>query len=301
MTRQLPINQAGNEQHKPAVRQFQGFAVYVLGNDEVELAMVPELGAKVISLQDRRSGREWLWHPNDDLRLFKNHPRDDFAASPLVGMDECLPTILPCSWRGRDLPDHGEVWNQPWQVDEDDLRAGWLTASIKLKNSPLAFKRTIALSGNEIRFSYVLSNLAAKEEQFVWAVHPLLQLVAGDELELPRSTRQLLNGNSWVGAIARAVPEKNCAKVFACPVNEGWAAIKNEAQADRLEFAWNVAENNSLGLWLTRGGWHGHHHFAIEPTNSNDDSLVVAAGREHCGAVRAHGTVSWQFCLRVGR
>jgi hypothetical protein len=287
--------------NKAAIRQLQGFAIRVLGNEGVELAMVPELGAKIISLKNLRTGREWLWHPKDNPHLFKNHPFDDFSASPLAGIDECLPTILACSWRGRQLPDHGEVWSEPWQVDEDDWSGGRLTASVKMKTSPFIFKRTIELVGNEIRFDYQLTNLSAGEEHFVWAVHPLLRLVAGDELDLPESTRELLNGNTWINAIASAIPEQKCAKVFACPVSEGWVAIKNEAQADRMEFSWDAGENNSLGLWLTRGGWHGHHHFAMEPTNADDDSLSVAAGRKRCGAVAGHGTASWHFFLRVGR
>jgi hypothetical protein len=282
-------------------REFQGFEIHVFSNEGVELAMVPELGAKIISLKNLRTGRQWLWHPKDHVHLFKNQPSDSFSTSPLAGIDECLPTILPCSWRGRQLPDHGEVWSQAWQVDEEDWRAGLLTAGVKLKTSPFFFKRTIELLGNEIRFDYQLSNLSAVEEYFIWAVHPLLRLVAGDELELPDSTRELLNGNAWIKAIDTAVPEQECAKVFARPVREAWVAIKNEAQADRLEFAWDAGENDTLGVWLSRGGWHGHHHFAIEPTNADNDSLAVAAGQKRCGAVAGHGTASWQIYLRVGR
>jgi hypothetical protein len=40
------------------VRQEQGFAAYVLASPEVELVVVPELGARIISLQDLRTGRE---------------------------------------------------------------------------------------------------------------------------------------------------------------------------------------------------------------------------------------------------
>jgi hypothetical protein len=281
-------------------RQFQNFTVYVLANDEVELSVVPDLGAKIISLKNRRTRREWLWHPKDGLRLFKNQPRDDFASSPLVGTDECLPTILPCAWRGRDLPDHGEVWNRPWQVDAAAWQNGRLVTTIQLGISPLVFQRTIELHENEVRSRYRLVNLSPTEERFVWALHPLLRLAAGDELELPSSTRSLFGGENWIDAPALAAPPKNCAKVFACPVQEGWAAIKNEIQGDRLEFAWDPVVNNALGLWLTCGGWHGHHHFAIEPTNANDDSLVVAASRNRSGTVPGNGSVAWQLGLRVG-
>jgi len=283
-----------------AKRQFQGFVVYALGNGEVELVVVPELGAKIVSLKNLRTGREWLWYPKDNLKLFRNEPRDEFSASPLVGMDECLPTILPCSWRGRSLPDHGEAWSQSWQVDENAWQNGVLTTSIRLKTSPFLFQRTIELSGNAVQFNYKLSNLSSMEEHYVWAIHPLLRLIEGDELDLPESTRALLNDTAWIDAITLAIPKTNCAKVFASPVSEGWAAIKNEIMRDRLEFAWEPKENNALGLWLTRGGWHGHHHFAIEPTNASDDSLVNATARKQCGTVAGNSFVTWRLFLKVG-
>jgi hypothetical protein len=283
------------------IGKIQGFAAYVIGNDEVELVVVPDLGAKIISLKNLRTRREWLWHPTDHRKLFQNNPQDDFSASPLAGIDECLPTISSCAWRGRDLPDHGEVWNQPWQVDENAWRQGILTTSIKLKTLPLVFKRTIQLLGKEVKLKYQLTNLSAAAEQFIWAIHPLLQLQNGDVLEMPGSTRELLNGETWIDAIASAIPEKGCAKVFASSIREGWAAIDNAAQGDRLEFSWNPLEINTLGLWLTRGGWHGHHHFAIEPTNGNHDSLAVAAGGKHCGNIAPRGALAWNLSLHIGK
>ena len=282
------------------VTQFQGFAVHTLQSEGVSLAVVPELGAKIISLKDLRTQREWLWHPRDNLKLFNNRPHDAFSDSPLVGMDECLPTILPCTWQGREIPDHGEVWNRSWEVDQDAWQMGVLKTSIKLTSLPLIFERTIQLQGHEVRIDYKLSNLENTEENFVWAIHPLLRLTAEDELELPRSTRKLLNGEAWVDDIAAVIPSSNCAKAFAHPVKEAWAAIKNEATGDRLEFVWDSLQNNSLGLWLTRGGWHGYHHFAIEPTNADHDCLATAAGRKRCGKISGNGSVNWQLLLRVG-
>src|SRR5438552_8292589 len=93
-----------------AVRGEQGFEVFILSNQEVELAVVPELGARIFSLTDLRTGREWLWHPTGGRKLFRNRVGDSFASSPLIGVDECVPTIALCSWQERDLPDHGEVW-----------------------------------------------------------------------------------------------------------------------------------------------------------------------------------------------
>jgi hypothetical protein len=283
-----------------AVRRLQGFAVHVLNNGEVELVVVPELGAKIISLKNLRTGREWLWHPPEGLKLFNNQVRDDFSTSPLVGIDECFPTIEPCSWQGRELPDHGEVWSVPWQVDGGAWENGVLKTKVCLRVSPFEFERTIELQGGEVRIGYQVNNLGPMEENFLWAMHPLLRLEAGDELELPDSTRELLNGETWVDAVTSTIPDRNWAKVFARPLSEGWAAIQNKVKGDRLEFSWDAAENDTLGLWLTRGGWHGHHHLAIEPTNADDDSLAVTAGRNRCGTIAGKSSISWQLCLRVG-
>jgi hypothetical protein len=282
------------------IRQVQGFAVYVIGNDEVEVAVVPELGAKIISLKNLRTGREWMWHPPGGLKLFRNSPGDDFCKSPLVGMDECLPTIAPCSWQGRALPDHGEIWSAPWRVDTAAWEGGMLKTAVRLRLSPFDIERTVELRENEIRLGYRLGNRGVAEEHYLWAMHPLLRLRTGDRLELPASTRALLNGAAWINDLDSAPPDGDCAKLFAAPISEGFAAIHNQNTGDRLEFEWSPAENNTLGVWLTRGGWHGHEHFALEPMNGDADALSLAAERKRCRVVAASGSATWQVCLRVG-
>jgi galactose mutarotase-like enzyme len=282
------------------VRSEQGFAVHRLVNDEVEVAVVAELGAKIISLKDLRTGRDWMWHPPGGLKLFRNRFGEAFSQSPLAGADECLPTIEPCRWQGCDLPDHGEVWNAPWTVDPEALARGMIKTSVRLKISPFDFARTIDLRGNEIHIRYQLNNRDVSERRFLWAFHPLLRLQPDDHLELPASTRQLLDGAAWVDAVASAIPGNKAAKVFASPIREGLAAIANPSTEDRLEFLWNAGENDTLGLWLTRGGWNGHHHFAIEPANAGMDALAAAAEHGRCPAVAAGGLTTWRIRLRLG-
>jgi galactose mutarotase-like enzyme len=281
------------------VRREQGFDAYVLSNHELEIAVVPELGARIISLKNLRTGREWMYHPPGDLKLFRNRAGDDFSLSPLVGLDECLPTIAPCVWRGRNLPDHGEAWSAEWQVDANAWQEGALKTSVRLEISPFDFTRTIELDEAGVRLSYELSNRSSASEHFLWALHPLLSLQPGDRLVLPASTRALLNGNGWVDAVDSALPKNNCSKLVAGPLTDACGGIHNAKTGEQLDFEWNAAENNALGLWLTRGGWHGHHHFAIEPTNAGADTLSAAVGRNWCGAVAAAGSVKWQVRFRI--
>jgi galactose mutarotase-like enzyme len=281
------------------MRKRQGFNVYTLSNNKMEIAVVPELGAKIISLKNLQTGREWLWHPGNDVALFRNRLGDDFSKSPLTGIDECLPTIAPCRWQACDLPDHGEAWTAPWSVNANAWENQILHASTKLKLSPFLFERTIELSGDEVRLNYQLTNQSDAERTYLWAIHPLLRLQPGDSLVLPSATRALLNGEKWISDLYHAPTHGACAKLFAAPVADGFAAIENKINSNRLEFHWDPSENNTLGLWLSQGGWHGHHHFAIEPTNGEPDSLESAAARNRCGILPGSGSAKWQITLKV--
>lgn len=282
------------------IRDEQGFAVYTLGNERLELGVVPELGARIISLRNLRSGREWMWHPSGSLRLFRNRVGEEFSLSPLVGLDECLPTVAPCSWQGRELPDHGEVWSVPWTVDATAWQEARLCTTVRLGISPFELERTLELHEDEIRLTYRLSNLGAEDELFLWAMHPLLRFQPGDQVQLPASTQSRLPPGTWQDAVCSMRVAEACVKAFARPVRIGFAGVFNRNTSDYLEFEWDPRQNDTLGLWFSSGGWHGHHHLALEPTNGAHDALAVAAEGGRCGVVDAGGVATWTVRMRVG-
>jgi len=281
------------------VRHEQGFEVFVLQNKEVEIALVPELGAKIISLSNRRTGREWMWHPVGARKLFRNQFGDDFAGSSMTGWDECLPTIASCVHRGRRLSDHGEVWSVPWQLDYEAWQSRMLKTSVGLAVSPMEFRRIIELRGNVIQVGYELANRNHEPEDFLWAMHPLVPVFPGDVLELTTETCQRLCDPPWIQNLDLAGYEPACVKTFARPLREGCAAIVNCKSGDRMTFSWDTESNNTLGLWLTRGGWNGHHHLALEPSNGCPDALAEACKGRCCGVIAPKATISWQVAIQI--
>ncbi|NLJ09839.1 MAG: hypothetical protein GX438_05820 [Treponema sp.] len=284
--------------HEIVHTNLQGFSVAKLRSSTVELLMVPQLGGRIISLKNLKTGREWLWHQDRPDWLWTNRAGDNFGLSPQAGIDECIPTVAACTFKGRQLPDHGEVWYEAWDLDPVHLIEGVLTATLQLSVSPLKFTRSIRLvDERSFLFQYEIENTGLEEEPFIWCIHPLKNIYEGDFLILPEEVTSLrLDGGIGV-PITRgdvwAYPEpypgirldlcqvpgtgtELCVKGFAGPLQQGFAAIENKHTGDRLEFSWDPTMVPYLGLWINRG-LGGFHHVALEPCTGIPDSLSIAA------------------------
>lgn len=298
----------------------QGFAVVGLRSGEVELRMVPALGGRIIGLRNLRSGREWCWHQPRPDWLWANRAGDDFGKSTQAGIDECVPTVASCLWRGRAIPDHGEVWFQSWELDPEVLEQQILKATVPLTVSPLVFTRAIhAEGGGSYRFDYCLENRGDREEPFLWCIHPLLNIEAGDRMELPAEVRSLrLNGGLGAPISFGDVwnyPEPfpghrldtyeipgipgGCVKGFADHLATGCAAIVNAGSDARLELSWDPTALPVLGIWINRG-LGGFHHVALEPATGAPDSLVDAVNDwGQFRVVPATGRIQWSLHLAI--
>jgi galactose mutarotase-like enzyme len=300
---------------KHRIEQQDGIAVHVLRSAEVEVRIIPELGAKISSLKDRRSGREWLWSP-PGARLFHNALADAFARSTLIGADECFPSIAGCAWRDRKLPDHGEVWALPWTVAATNDS---VTTRLKCVVSPFILERTVRLAAHILYLDYTLTNSGPQSEEFLWALHPLLAIHPGDRIELPPSeviVEVALNcalGKRgaklhWprphpgmdLAAMDFGTTAPAALKAFAHDLKERRADLVNERTRARLTMRFAGDGMDTLGIWINRGGWNGYHHVALEPTNAAADALNVAASESgHCGKISPGQKLDWHVQLEM--
>jgi galactose mutarotase-like enzyme len=307
---------------------IDGFAAVVVDTGALALTIVPELGGKIASLRDLRSGREWLWrHPRMPYRRVA--PGASYVAeADTGGWDECFPTVAPCAypsapWAGTALPDHGELWSQPAAlvVAERDggvaLRAAWRGAAL-----PYRFERSIALAAgaSTLRVEYAAQNQSDAPIQFIWCIHPLLAIEPGMALLVPPSA----HFNCWstfppdlLGQAqglryppeARAgehaidlatLPEPSAGvalKLWSDPLDQGWAAVR--ARDGELRMRWDVALLPQVALWMNLGAWAGdggtpYYNLGLEPCIGAQDSLAQAVSDRHLFAtLPPHGSRAW--------
>ena len=267
-------------QHKE--ESCEGFTIHTLANEKVSLSMAPELGGRIVSLRDKQADREWLdgWEPASERRL--SHPFDphDYQSSNGAGVDECLPTILPCEQDGVEFGDHGELWQTSPLFTHYDNR---LSCLWELNDLPLVFQRSISLVDDTFILDYQLKNLAESVTPFLWAWHPLFKLEKGDRLLVDPSLSQCRTpqgqispwpspeGGQDLSVADTGTAEPPSTKVFLGPLEEGKATL--QGQKSELTLSWPADLFPWAGIWITRGGWKGLHHWAVEPTNAPVDHL----------------------------
>lgn len=304
-------------------------------NGIIAISIFPELGGKLGSLEDLRTGKQWLWR-SDRIAL----ARQPWGVSYIKeadsgGWDECFPTVAPCiyplgSRRGTSLPDHGDVWSQVWAVRvEQDADAVSIQGRCEAVTLPCDFMRTITLRNESatLEMQYEVRNRGSEEIAFIWSAHPLFRIEPGMSLEFPRSARFNLYSATpttrvpgrtnlhWPFAVDNGtrrialdtLPDRDAGiafKIWSEPLHEGWARLV--AAGGALRFSFDVREVPQIALWLNAGGWSGiggepYYNLALEPCIGAQDSLEEAVLQHKQYAVlRAGESRRWSLGIELG-
>ncbi len=168
---------------------WRTFSALSLESDLVRVVIVPELGAKIVSLFDKARQHEWLAPPMRPLK--QTIYGADFVSQDMSGWDEMLPTIVACDYQGGSLPDHGEVWSIPWQVEQTTGAVSLSVAGVALR---YRFTRSAALVAADcLELHYSLANTGSQPFHYLYAAHPQFNADEKTRLVLPPEVTQLIN------------------------------------------------------------------------------------------------------------
>lgn len=263
-------------------------------NEAFRVGVMPEYGARVVSLLDRAGGREWIAQGGQSGNTGEDAA---YLADEAVGWDECFPTVAPwdasgTAW-GRRLRDHGDLWGRPWQLDASSAEAITLTYAAR----QFRFTRELRLEGAALIARYSVVNLGTEPLPYLWALHGLLAVTPEDRIVLPgvdrvSATYLSLDGEqlavpelAWPGSrdvlpfpLDHVQPASTvfAGKFYASGIAGRSALVGHPGQW--LEIDWDGSIEH-LGIWLAYGGWPapgGHHEIALEPTTSAADHLGQA-------------------------
>ncbi|MGL4239097.1 hypothetical protein [Tabrizicola sp.] len=246
-----------------------------LENAHLALTVEPVFGARVTSLTDMATGRQWLV-PGD--------PADGeaYLGEQARGWDECFPTVGVCThaaWGG-PMRDHGELWGRPWTVTR-----GADACTAVYVDPRFIFTRSLQLEGTSVIARYQVTNSSPDPLPYLWSQHALLATTPSDRIAVHGVADIWADGHpvDWPHHPIRdlssigATDEGFALKLYGQAQHAASAAILGPEGG--IRFDWSGAEIPAFGLWLDYGGWPADapvHQLALEPTTAPADDLATA-------------------------
>lgn len=325
---------AEKKQHLPSevkvsITTWHGQEAWKLENAALQVVIVPEMGAKIVSIFDKRNQVEWLVGPGE--RPFEPVPYGAvFTEQDMSGWDEMFPTINACTYPDPNsdqtilLPDHGEVWAIPWQRTETEEPV--LSFAVKGRVLPYELSRKIEFEAESmLRFTYRVTNLSDKPISAMWAAHPQFTTGSNARIILPPDISKVWNVMPkefgwgppettvrWPEATREdgktiqldevGPPERNQAKKFYMPPNTEafWVAVLHEPSEDWISLSWDPDEIPYLGIWIDEGFISDESVIAPEPATGFYDSLALAVEKGRHMVIDPGKSVSWSLLVRCG-
>lgn len=297
-----------------------------LKTNTLAVEVLPALGGKISSLCS--IGVELLQTPL--LPYAARTLSMSFDESDASGIDECLPSVSACEIAGRSgtiaIPDHGEFWRLPCEVERRGLCEMRLTTTGSVL--PLRLERTLTLYDDTLRIEYKLGNVGDADVSYIWSAHPSFAVDPGDEIVLPRSVQQVcVEGSAHerlgVKGEVHRWPETELHsgekvdlnragdvsddigdKLYAAAPKEGWAAIERIRAGLRVHVGFDPELSPYLGLWLCYGGWpegqdRRQQCVALEPCTAPGDSLATALEKGWAKTLAPGESFTWWMTITV--
>jgi len=266
---------------KAIERSLGSLRLLHLENDWLSVSLLPDVGAKILTLLDKKCNRQVLWE-NPRIRP-QSYPTDaNFDNYWCGGWDDAYPTADACVHGGELFPNLGELRSLTWQVEE--LREDAETANAILSAygpiSAIRATKAVVLSGPLLEMRYAIKSLGPVALDFLWGTHPAFAVEAGTQLILPARTGivaqsnhpslgkpgeeykwPFLNGRDM--SIVRDVSTGLHCGHYAKDLEDGWFAVETRGRGIVYEFPLDKCPY--LWMWLVYGGWRGYHHAVIEP------------------------------------
>jgi len=293
--------------------RIDGIPVLRLESDFLTADIAPGIGGRVISLIDRASRHEFLWR-NSNLRLERLSRGSEYDPNFYGGIDELIPNDIPECIIGVNCPDHGELWTTPLSCE---VEGEGLTLRGKLPQFGLLYERRLSLRSDApcLDCVYRLSNSTGEPRQFMWKLHGALAVQAGDVIDCPAKTGQVVDvAWSRYKTLAPFVwPDLEGRKTNVVPAPDGtvdFFYLSNLAKGEialrrpgtKLKFAYRFDPQAFPYAWVfaSYGGFLGHYTVVLEPCSSMPISVNEAASKNQCSRLEPGQSMETTVTIYAG-
>lgn len=296
--------------------RYHGLGAVIIENSILRMIVIPELGGKILRLD----------HKPSDTHLFWQNPRliprplpigSRFDDHYFGGWDELFPNDEPSRIAGEPYPDHGELWTQPWgfaveeHTDERLRFHMWCEGSVTV--SRIDRWITVERDSPVLRFRYMLANRGITPLDFLWKLHPSLNVTSSSRIDLPDCT--MIRGDEAFSDLAGeerfqwpfcrgktggridmrfmfTVDRPFKEFLYGIDLSDGWCALTDTETGIGFGLRFPKEVFTSAWLFVSGGGWRGYHTAVLEPSTAWPYILETAAEQGTCSRLGPGETLS---------
>ena len=300
------------------------FEVILLENEIVKAELLPQLGGKFWNLWHKPTGSQWLWHnPNvvaDEVPLGECY--DDCWAG---GWDELFPNDAPGEFMGRNLPDHGEWWSQPWEweVVEQSQKRVTVCLSHDGAVTPTRCQKWVSLEANtgSVSVRYCITDRGSETLYFLFKQHLAVAVTPDHRLEMPGGKVTPVDSDfctrvdapgpfDWPMAESKAgekvdlrvlPPEKEQHRdfIYVADLPEGWCGVRDTRKGTALRMHFPRDVFPYTWLFMTFGGWRGLYTVVLEPCTNMPKDLNSAFRLGQCAMLHPNERLECEVLVEL--
>lgn len=304
--------------------RISGHEALVVENARLRAVILPELGGRVWTLEDRVRDRQWIWH-REGVPLVAQAPGASYDDVWAGGWEELFPNDAAGTFEGRDLPDHGEWWTMAFQAESQTNEAAAtvrLSATSHVIRAECVKEFSLAHDAAALTVTYRIRSREDRPFHFLFKQHLPVHITPACRLALPGGRVEavdpafgtLLPGPGpyeWPDATGagglstdlrvippatsdarefvyvRHLPESRCGVVDL----KRRAAIHMDFEGHQLPYVW---------LFLSYGGWRNTYTAVLEPCTNLPKDLAEAVRLGQAALLRPGEEFATTVTVRLG-
>ena len=289
---------------------YSNFDAVIFENSQIRVTVLPEVGAKIHEMIDKRIDQDLLFHhPRVEVRkpVFGANVDNWWSG----GIDDAFPTGQPSVVNGEELPFLGEVWSMPWTAEQ--LSPFSVKFSRKGVITPFLMERTMTLNpgASFLEVDYRITNIGTAPFPYIWGIHPTFPIGDETKLHIPAKKIWYVDGTGPQGSAPEFLagkepmdwPMDSLAKLsdkdplsweyyYLSQISAGWLAVTNSHNDSGFAMSYDVKTFPNIHVWMVNGGWRGIRTVAVEPWTAMPSALDQAITAGTAGTLQPHESVA---------